>query len=184
MITPTPIEEQICRILTQITEDLYVQQIKTDGPWTKMIKERLGQFGHILGFKTCTSGFKDEHDKEWLYDLVWYQEDEEHLLIDLPLAVESEWNMDVAQIKYDFEKLLAVRAGHRLMICQCRTKYKQDRLEYFRKAVKAYRYRLAGDRYLIALLDLMDASFHFELIVLAEPDTVETLSIEIPEEAT
>jgi hypothetical protein len=90
-----------------------------------------------------------------------------------------ELGYDVCTGGYEF----AARATHRLMISQCRTKFKEERLQYFRDAVKVYRHRQPGDRYLIALLDVMDATYHFELIVLTDPDTVEIVPIEISENA-
>ena len=183
MITPAPIETQICQRLQQVTEDLYIAGLQRDAEWTNAIKTQLRDLGWDLGYDVCTSGFNGETDPEWLYDLVWYQENEQGFLMDVPLVAESEWQMRPKDIKFDFEKLLAARANHRLMVCQCRKKFKEERLQYFRAAVKVYRHRLPGDRYLIALLDFMDASFHFELIVLTDPDTVEFLSIELPEEA-
>jgi hypothetical protein len=183
MIAPATIELKICQTLYQSVIDIHAAGLKGDGTWTNFIKRQLGQLGTAERFKVCTAGFRDDFDPAWLYDLIWYEEDEKGFLLDVPLAAESEWKEDFKEIKYDFEKLLAVKATHRLMICQSRTKYKEDRLQYFRDAVKAYRRSQPADRYLIALLDVVKEIFHFELIVLADPDTVESIPIPILQKA-
>jgi len=61
-------------------------------------------------------------------------------------------------------------------ICQCRTRYWEVRLQYFRDAIKVYRHRQPGDRYLIALLDVVEETFQFEVMVLTNPDVVESIT--------
>jgi hypothetical protein len=51
----------------------------------------------------------------WLWDMTWV-ELSEGKLIDLPLALESEWLRTFDEILFDFEKLLVCRARLRVMI--------------------------------------------------------------------
>lgn len=123
-----------------------------NGYWTKRIKKRIGDLGISLGYKVATGGFRNEFENEWLYDLVWYEEDNEGCLIRIPLIVESEWDKSYKGIKYDFEKLLVGNAEKRLMICQCKQEDYHDLLLKFENAVTAFRENY-GDRFLFAILD-------------------------------
>lgn len=173
----TSLDYTLCRLIDTAEKDAHTGNLFGDDAWTRLIKERLGELGEQLGHKVCSSGFKDWFDPEWLLDLVWYNEDAEGLLIDVPLAVESEWNEAPHQIKLDFEKLLAIRACNRLMICTNRPKHHERNLGYFRKAVVAYRHRQPGDRYLIALYNPNTETFTFELIVLVTADEVQSVPV-------
>src|SRR5690242_14508505 len=73
--------------------------------WTRTLKDKIGELGGELGYDVAIGGFREKFEKEWLYDIVWYQEDDEGRLIRVPLIVESEWDINYAGIKYDFEKL-------------------------------------------------------------------------------
>jgi hypothetical protein len=184
MITPTLLETEIRETILAAVEKLYAARQTSNTAWTRRMKEDLGHLGYSREFTTCAAGFKGTFERGWLYDLVWYEEDTKGFLLSVPLVVESEWLEKFSEIKFDFEKLLSARATHRLMICQCRTRYKEERLQYFRDAVKVYRHRQPGDRYLIALWDIGQQAFHFELIVLSDLDTVESTSIPIPKKIT
>jgi hypothetical protein len=46
----------------------------------------------------------------------------------------------------------------------------------FRDTIKVYRHRQPGDRYLIALLDVVEETFQFELLVLTDPNVVESIT--------
>lgn len=172
MINPAPTKIQICQTLESAVAEIHTAGLTGNTPWTKSIKRALAELGWDLGYDVCTGGFKPEIDSAWLYDLIWYEENEKGFLIDVPLAVESEWKEKFSEIKFDFEKLLAARATLRLMICQCKSYYKKQRLQYFRDALTAYRHRQPGDRYLIALLDFSHEEFHFELLILTDLDSV------------
>ncbi|GGE55662.1 hypothetical protein GCM10011317_12190 [Niveispirillum cyanobacteriorum] len=59
----------------------------------------------------------------WLYDVTWlnYSGDfDARLLREIPLAVESEWNPDVTNLRVDFNKLLFSRANLCLFVCNDR----------------------------------------------------------------
>jgi hypothetical protein len=139
--------------------------------------QAVGHLGYESGYHVCAAGLKEEFDPAWLYDLIWYEQDENEFLLNVTLAVESEWGENFKHIKYDFEKLLAAKATHHLMVFQTRNFHKEERLQYFRDAVLIYRHRQPGDRYLIALLDTVDETFHFELIILTSIDTVESITV-------
>lgn len=130
--------------------------------WTMGVKVILGEMGEENGCDICASGFPERFEHGWLYDLIWYREDENRRLIDIPLIVESEWNPDKLHIKYDFEKLIIGRAALRLMIFYC---YKQDVaneiIDGFKKTINGFSMSQTGDRYLFAPLVEDTGQFEF-----------------------
>ena len=78
--------------LNQVTEDLKAE--KSDAKWTREIKNRLCKVGKKRKYWVYASRCDEADDGEWLYDLTWldYQEDN---LIDVKLALESEWGTRV-----------------------------------------------------------------------------------------
>ena len=121
--------------------------------------------GHELGFKTSIGGFPEQFEPEWLFDVVWYIENSNGQLLNVPLVVESEWDKKYGGIKYDFEKLLLANAERRLMICQAKESYQINLIENLLNAVNVYKHN-TGNRYLIAILNCdTDDKFTFHLIV-------------------
>ena len=112
------VEHQIKSVLSQVVADYDNGYISGDTQWTRRIKELLGNLGASLDYDICCGGFPKFFNPEWLFDLVWFKNNTENLLSTLPLVVESEWNTSLKYIRYDFEKLLASNAEHRLMVCQ------------------------------------------------------------------
>lgn len=151
------LEEKLKAVLNQVCEESAAGITNGNKSWTKRIKELICSLGtEVYGIGASTGGFAPAFDPEWLYDVTWYQnqEEEPHMLLDIPLVVESEWSHKFAQVKYDFEKLLVARAGLRLMICQVRVgKSKEYLFDYFQKAVETCKLSQKGDRYLIAIYD-------------------------------
>lgn len=145
------------------------RKFSSDRDWTQTLKERLGRLGEEkYNYKVCASGFKDDFEPEWLFDLIWYKEEGEtnqRRLIDVPLVVESEWNKHFDHIKYDFEKLLVANAQHRLFVCYVHIDNRTALFEYFKDAVNQYKLNRTGDRYMIAVLDYDTHEFVYELIV-------------------
>ena len=159
--------EEIKELLTAFVKDAHDQKIKGDANWTYEIKKRLGELGLSKGYDVCASGFRDYFEAEWLYDLVWYIEegkDDNRRLIDIPLVVESEWNMRPDYIRYDFEKLLAANAELKLMICYVHEDNREKMLTYFIDSVAKYLRGREGDTFLIAILDYDTETFSYEVI--------------------
>jgi hypothetical protein len=86
--------------------------------WTRRIKEDIGQLGKNHNFDVCTSGCEGKFEGEWLYDLIWYKNNNNNRLETVPLVLESEWSMDDFQIRFDFEKLLVANSPLKVMIFQ------------------------------------------------------------------
>lgn len=91
---------------------------KLGWPWlTQDIKRRVGQIGINQGYSVSSSLSDKTHDAEWLYDLVWYKNNDQGLLKEVGLVLESELS-DRSEwgIRTDFEKLLLAAAPLRIFI--------------------------------------------------------------------
>jgi hypothetical protein len=144
---------------------------KSAPDWTIAVKTAIGKLGQQHGFEVCASGCNSENGKgfheEWLYDLVWYNEEEiagQKFLTDITLVMESEWKMHIEDIRFDFEKLLLANAPYKLMVC-CVSEERLDVVKnYFQKAVNNYTQGSADDKYIIAILDYEQEIFQFEVL--------------------
>lgn len=145
----------IKKCLINVCENMVSNPFNKETSWTEEIKNSLAQLGEYKGYDICTATKGKEYQSEWLYDLVWYKEDTQGFLIDVPLVVESEWGKHlVKDIKFDFEKLLLSRSYLKLMICNCQEKNRDNYLQYFQKAINVCPLVTKGDLYLIAILKL------------------------------
>lgn len=134
--------------------------------WTKSIKKVLANLGVNNDCEVATSGFNGKYENEWLYDLIWYINDEKGNLKNLPLVVESEWSRSFNDIKYDFEKLLVTNAEHWLFICNSKPDQIDELFTYFKNAVKTYSLLNTGSRFLIAIMDDYDTGgFYYDLVI-------------------
>lgn len=111
-------------------------------------------------------------NREWLYDLLWYREDNDggYFPLDFPLIVESEWENRRREdrkgdrysgIKYDFQKLLLSNTGLRLMIFKISKEEELNHLsEYFNNAITKYTPLKNGEFLFVAFHD-KEKSFHY-----------------------
>ena len=110
---------EIMRAVRKGLDSLEVAKGKSNTVWTKAVKTKLCEIGREFGCTVCASGVEkaDRDYGEWLYDVTWLEYKKSGLteLVDAPLVAECEWD-GFAAIVEDFEKLLLVRAGVRLMI--------------------------------------------------------------------
>ncbi|MFZ0887515.1 MAG: hypothetical protein WA005_03615 [Candidatus Binataceae bacterium] len=115
--------------------------------WTRRVKEAVGRVlsgrGHILSSSSRVGS-------AWLWDGVALERDASGNLVMVRLALESEW-MGKAEIKYDFEKLLAARAEHRVMVFSAESRRGvETQVKRLRAMIAAFRQGQSGDRYLLA----------------------------------
>jgi hypothetical protein len=156
------IEQRLIKEMTNFFSEVEEQKYRGDKIWTNRLKEKIGDLGIELGYQVSIGGFRDKFEREWLYDIVWYVEDNENRLQKIPLIVESEWDRNYSGIKYDFEKLLVGNAERRLMICQSKSENVDNLFIKFKAAIDAFQENI-GDRFLIAILDSeTEAEFYFK----------------------
>lgn len=149
--------------------------------------ERLSQLGDNKGHKvyshSLSEGFRQKSgdifvNREWLYDLVWYEDDQNkfYTIKKTLLTAESEWaykrpkdkiDNKYGAIKYDFQKLLLSNAELKLMIFRVSGKTKQDIKQklidlynYFNNAIDKYEQMESGEFLFIAFCD-KEKSFYY-----------------------
>jgi hypothetical protein len=167
------IEKEIIKELDDFFIEVVEKQYKGNRIWTNRIKEKIGDLGVKLGHNVAIGGFINKFEREWLYDVVWYNEDSEKRLTRIPLIVESEWDRNYLGIKYDFEKLLVGNAEKRLMICQARTNEIPELFEKLKRAINTFEENY-GDRFLIAILDSQtESEFHYKTFVKSKNPVIE-----------
>lgn len=162
---------QVCTIEQEIIASLntYAKNVygisSTNKSWTKDIKEILIQLGKGRKYKVCTGSCESADSGEWLYDLMWYQEDTQSRITDIPLIVESEWDRRFDWIKADFKKLIQGKAAHRLMICQAYQESIPTISKILIEQIESFKYSSTGDRFLIALYNSCKHEFEFILYI-------------------
>lgn len=176
------------KLATKVSKSFYSLDtpIIKKGERTIKLFEVLTLFGDEKGCKvyshSLSEEFMDKHknekgdskfvNREWLYDLLWYREDnnEGYCPIDFPLIVESEWEKRRKEdkkgdphsgIKYDFQKLLLSNTGLRLMIFNISKEKELNQLsEYFNNAITKYTPLKNGEFLFVAFHD-KEKSFHY-----------------------
>ena len=74
--------------------------------------------------------------------------DEDGLVLkSVPLVMECEWHRDYEELLDDFQKLLVVRADHRIFLCEQKPKHWNDCVRKFIEQVRCYGGTVIGDRY-------------------------------------
>ena len=156
------LEQRICRAIGSVSGE--IKQNVGDATWTKSIFKALSVLGVELGYSICSSSHDGEYDGGWLYDLIWYQNDEAGQLITLPLILESEWHRSYERIKFDFEKLLAGRAKYKVMIFQASGDKKREYLDKLELGIKAFQGGGGNETYLLACFDETKWAFEIKSI--------------------
>ncbi|MDP4114530.1 MAG: hypothetical protein Q8903_00260 [Bacteroidota bacterium] len=148
------IEEKVIEALKSIKEDILPYNKICITERTYIINTKLAQMGNACGYDVCVNKNHcgGDHQSEWLYDMVWYKENSDNMLIEVPLVLEMEWSRFDKDIKYDFEKLLLSNSELRVMIFQkdSRDEVQKignnliDRIKIFENKNKADKYLLIG----------------------------------------
>jgi hypothetical protein len=148
---------------TQQIEDKIVSALKAipsqfqpnarNREWTKAILLAIGTLGKELGYEIC--GLPEHFQAAWLFDLCWYSSSPapDGKLINMPLALESEWDVKYAGIKYDFEKLLIAKSKFKVLVFQAKDQTVTDYFNEFEQGIRAYQGGSAGEIYLLACFD-------------------------------
>jgi hypothetical protein len=154
---------------TQQIEDQIVSTLKavpgqfpnggSNPEWTKATLLAIGTLGQKLKYDVC--GLREHFQPAWLFDLCWYSTTSDGNLIDMPLALESEWDLKYAGIKYDFEKLLIAKSKFKVLVFQASGQTATDYLKNFEQGIRAYQGGGVGEIYLLACYD--DSTGAFEI---------------------
>jgi hypothetical protein len=160
MTTIDEIEDQICKAIRSVPID----SLKGDGAWTKAIFKAIADLGTRLNYKICSSRSDGEYDGGWLYDLIWYENDDTGQLKSLPLVLESEWDKNYDGIKYDFEKLLIARAKYKIMIFQAKREKVSQYFKQLQSGIEAFHVASEDESYLLMCFDEDNWAFQIKTI--------------------
>ena len=130
--------------------------IKSDKEWTVAVKKALIDVADEHKLRVCSrlsDDYKNNEIPEWMYDLIMYTKPND-IFDELYLVCESEWNLNIKEIIYDFEKLLFARSKVRLIVFQVNEEkhleYKNTLINIIEKSYSC----LDGDIYLFAIFHL------------------------------
>jgi hypothetical protein len=156
--------------IEQITDRLKaLPEVSGRSNWTSHVKVTFIELAAQQGYKVCASVPEEVRENvkvkyphclewgEWLYDLVWYSEQDsgmqEPFTTSVPLVMECEWDIGIPALALDFNKLLVANADLRVMVCGC---YEDGQAAVIRKycerAVQAYEQGRPGDNFLLCIL--------------------------------
>ena len=137
----------------------------SDRQWTLDIKEIIGNIGKDKNFEICTSSHPGRFLTEWLYDLIWYEADEDGHITELKLIYESEWALSLDAIWYDFEKLLVGKCSQKLMFFQARSNKIEKYFDLMVASISTFKPVIVGERYFLIAYDLDQRQFKYRLRV-------------------
>jgi len=130
--------------------------LRSDKEWTIAVKKALIDVAYEHKLRVCSripDDYKDNEIPEWLYDLIIYTKPDD-IFDEVFLVCESEWNLNIKEIIYDFEKLLFARSKVRLIVFQVNeenySEYKNTLINIIEKSHSC----LNGDVYLFAIFHL------------------------------
>src|SRR5690606_23789575 len=101
-------------------------------------------------WKFGAAGCPGRCNSEWLYDLVWYRNNEAGLLHQIGLIMESEWSRAMEEIRYDFEKLLVAKAPIKVMVFQCGGPDFEAKCEALEESMRAFPAAPSEEVYILA----------------------------------
>lgn len=130
--------------------------LKGDREWTIAVKKALIDVAEKHELRVCSrlpDDYKNNEIPEWMYDLIIYTKPDD-IFNEVFLVCESEWNLSIEEIIYDFEKLLFARSKVRLIVFQVNEEkyleYKNTLINIIEKSASC----LNGDIYLFAIFHL------------------------------
>lgn len=145
-LTPR-VEARVVSILKDMQGDEnFAPRKAPNSVWTAHIKKEFRALGREFG---C-SVVPNEDESQWLFDLVWFQNDDQSFLRQVVLVLESEWSQSLWDIQYDFEKLLVAKAPYKVMIFQVRSDSAEPVWDYLKAAVCAFSASTSDEVYFLA----------------------------------
>lgn len=169
--------ELIKYVLPQMLTQFFPQSSKNRREITQCIKSILAILGSKLEYKVYTNGLPcciskkyNFVNREWMYDLIWYNDLEtcKYCISEFNLAVESELSGKrnkkerksddddpIGAVKYDFQKLLVGTAVNNVMIFKASQQNDnkwESYIDYFQTAINTY-VKDKNQRFLIIMLN-------------------------------
>jgi hypothetical protein len=146
------IEQAITPLIRAASERLVEQQNRSNADWTAAIFTDLTKYAYGLKLNNLYVWTKknevDDTLTGFLYDFMICEGQTPVDVDKVWVALESEWSLKFAEIKYDFHKLIQSRSMLRVMIFQSRDV--EGTISDLVKIVEASPMSICGDRYLFA----------------------------------
>ena len=148
-MTTDQIEQGLIQVITEAAGKLVDARIHNDSAWTGAIFSGLTAYAYSLNLNVWSRPNEEDATlNECLYDLIICEGRTPTDIDKVWVVLESEWNFDFNEIKYDFTKLTLCRSMLRVMVFQSRTVNRIS--EDLVKLVDESKMSLTGDRYLFA----------------------------------
>ena len=149
--------KRVKKAINEACQTLTVNHESQNSRWTEVILSSICHAKPKARTFCCCSSCKDAYG-EWLFDLVWYTEDNQRRLRQLSLVLESEWSHYDFEIKYDFEKLLIAKCPTKVMLTESDAALKivRDGIKAFGQSDSSEVYMLAnfkGQQFVFSLFD-------------------------------
>jgi hypothetical protein len=128
--------------------------------WTAEVKSALRSLGKRKDYAVCPG----PGDKAWLFDLIWFRNDQDHRLREVVLVVESEWSLDSDEIIYDFEKLLVAKSPIKLMVFQDHQENLTQLWSLLETGISSFQAEPANEKYILAGFRNSEYVFEFKTI--------------------
>ena len=128
--------------------------------WTHDCLNALVKLGRKIGYGVCPE--PEIMKGEWLYDLIWYTEEESewpNRVTDVVLAIESEWSQKLSDIRYDFQKLVQAKSRLKMLISN---KLSPDDLKRLKYDIECFQRKDESEIYIFAMWVGGDIPFAYE----------------------
>ena len=136
----------------------------SNAAWTKKCLNALATLGQDIGYGVCPQ--PPELKGEWLYDLIWYTEEEcewPNHVTDVVLALESEWSQRLSDIRYDFQKLVQAKSRLKMLISRELTK---EEFAMLKQDIECFQRKDEFEIYIFAMwsgINDKDKPFRYEI---------------------
>lgn len=139
--------------LTEVGQALLRNSRFSNKDWTVGIISKLGGLALGAGYTVypeLTEGGETRKSSEWLYDLIWCEEDKEDewAFRGIGLVLESEWLSDLWNLNYDFQKLVQAKTEVKVFVCN---NLSDANLKHLADNIKSFKPQNESERYLFAL---------------------------------
>ena len=157
--------------------------------WTHRLLIEMGRVAEDFGFSVCptfeksrNSGRYRTRDPEWLYDLIWFENNKAGdvcSLKDVKLVLECEWSHYTSDVQYDFEKLLVAKAPLKVLIAED-WQESESVIDMVTREVSGFSNTSKGECYLIALYNGNTFDFHLFSDSQLQKDGIEFHNVDFP----
>ena len=162
MMTQETVQEVIKNIKKALDEVVANLRDKGVGnrKWTHDCLMRLALLGKDNGYGVCP--YPESMRGEWLYDLIWYSEEESEWpkrLKNVVLVLESEWSTSLGEIRYDFQKLVQAKSWLKVLVCQ---DLNEEMMKELIADIEAFESKTMSEIYLFASYDNAEGMFKYK----------------------